>query len=210
MSETASLSGVSPLGTISESDMLLKISTTQTLKTENGRSVIKEVMVFVEYEWFGGKPTVCKEDGISVNWDSGLFGFKPDSFYSNDYKKFLVEEHGSYKISNWILSDSQINPTELNQGGLGYIAYLNRGNPPAGTKELYGARGWARMFLLPLGKIYAGDSRNTLINVQYAHNKNIFPWVKVGFSCVGASVTIDLGSGSRDSVAKAANVKYST
>lgn len=210
MSETSLSSEVLPLGVISESDMVLGISTSITLTSQGSKKVIKEVMVFVDYEWFNGKPMICKEDGISVNWDSGLFGFKPGSFHSSDYKKFLYEEYGAYKVSDWINSDYQINPTTINQGGLGYVVYLNRGNPPPNTKDLYGAKGNARFTLQPLGTIYDGNSRNTFINVEYAHNKNILPLVKIGFSCVGANVTIDLSTDSKDYVAKAIGVKYST
>lgn len=208
MSETYPLPGISPLDNIPESAMRLKISSAQTVKYENGKGVIQEVIVYIEYEWSRGKPMICKKDGISVNWEAGLFAFKQDSFHSTDYKKFLYEYYGSYKISDWIESDSQINPIELNQGGLGYIAYLNRGNPPLNFKELAGAKGWARMSLLPRYKIYDKNSKNTVINAEYVHNKS--PFTTVGFSWNGAGVTVNLSSWSKDSVAKAVNIKYST
>lgn len=207
MSESYSLFGASPLDTIPESAMRLKISSVQTIEYENGKGVIQEVVLYVQYEWFGGKPTICKKDGISVNWESGLFAFKQDSFRSIDYKKFLYYNYG-YKTSDWIESDSQVDPTELNQGGLGYIAYLNRGNPPENPKELVGAKGWARMSLLPRYKIYNKDSKTTVINAEYVHNKS--PFTAVGFSWNGAGVTVNLSSRAKDSVAKAVNIKYST
>lgn len=211
MSETSSSSEVSRLGVISESDMVLGISTSITLTSQGSKKVIKEVMVFVDYEWFNGKPMICKEDGISVNWDSGLFGFKPNSFRSNDYKKFIYEEYGFTKVSDWINSDYQTNPMMINQGGLGYVVYLNRGNPPPNTKDLYGAKGNARFTLQPLGTIYDGNSRNTFINAEYTHDKDPLPWLKIGFSVAGVGVTVDCGSSSlRDQVAKAIGVKYST
>lgn len=212
LSETLPSLGVSPLDTIPESDMLLKISQFQTVSFDNNnRQVIKSVMVYIEYEWSNVKPLICKKDGITVNWESGLFAFKQDSFRSTDYKKFLYKynKYGSYQLSDWIESDSQINPADLNQGGLGYFAYLNLGNPPMGQDiTLRGAKGWASMSLLPRYKIYAEDGKWTVINVNYVHNKN--PFKTIGFSWSGVGVTVDLSSGSQDSVAKAVNIKYST
>ena len=209
MSETFSTLGVSPQA-IPESDMLLKISQFQTVSFDvNNRQVIKSVMIYIEYEWFDGKPMICGKDGISVNWESELFIFKPDSFRSKDYKKFYYTDGYNYITSDWIESDSQVNPTELNQGGLGYVAYLNRGNPPYLAKDIiyYYVKGWASMSLLPKYKIYAEDGRYTVTNVQYVHSKNLFN--TVGFSWNGASVTVNI-SGLKDSVAKAVKLKYST
>ncbi len=201
MSETVTLPGISIQSTIPESDMVLKISQAQRCYFDgNNRQVIKEVTIFVDYEWFKGGPVINKEDGITVNWDSGLFTFKQDSFHSTDYKAY--SSNGSWRETN-----SQINPAEISQGGLGYIAYLNLGNTAMGEGiPTYGAKGFAYFTILPKSRIYSGNSYNTSINAQYTHNKNLLN--TIGFSVSGMTVTVSL-SGQYDSVGKSVTFSYS-
>lgn len=199
MTETAYPSEISTLGTIPESDMLLKISKVQVIELDKAvnKYKVKEVVVYIDYEWLNGKPIINKEDGITVNWDSGIFTFKQDSFRSSDYKQLGSE-------SGWVEFYSQTNPSALNQGGLGYTANLDASF--MGVTTITGQKGTASFSLLPKITMYSGSGKVSSINVEYVHNTDFF--CTVGFSYKGWSVSVDL-SGANDSVAKALNYTYS-
>lgn len=202
MTETVSPSGVSTYGVIPESDMLLTINGVHSLERDitTGRNKIKKMFVFVSYEWFDSKPMVTKQDGITINWDSSLFTLEKDMFTACDYVKYAYAP-----IEEWIETDMYTNPSEINQGGLEYVANLNHYNENYIT---IGSRGGAVFSLLPKKTIYSGSGQITSINVRYVHDKNPF-WGTVTFLYSGFGVTVNL-SGLQDSVAKPFNYIYST
>lgn len=198
LSETTDNKSVSTYGIILESDMLLSISKVEIVHrdTATNKFIVDSVLVYVDYEWFDGKPIINKTDGISVNWDSSLFAFKQNSFSSKDYKKIF----GS---SSWLEWMSTNNPETLNQGGLGYSAVLASSVMGHGT--ITAQKGHASFILLPKSRIYSGSQRATSINVEYVHNKDLFNTINFSYNGLGVSVSL---SGLKDSVAKSVNYYY--
>lgn len=133
-----------------------------------------------------------------MNWDSGIFTFKSNSFHASDYKQF------GNAYNDWMEWLTYDNPSALNQGGLGYTVALT--SSLAGVTSIYAQKGSAYFTLLPKQNIYYGKDKVSSINVEYVHNKNSILGT-VGFSYSGVSVVVNL-SGLKDSVATAANFRY--
>lgn len=193
----------STCGTIPTSDMRLRVGFATILGAdENGRRQIETIMVFVDYEWFEGHPSITKVDGITVNWDSDLFSMVPGSFSSADYHNY---GNGAVELT----VNEQTNPLKLDQGGLGYEVTLT---PMQGLSSyVCVVSGSASFDLVPRSPIYYDDNGNThnaSINVQYVHDKNPLPGFSLSFSYQGVGVTIDPGM-FQDSVAINRLVEYS-
>lgn len=131
-----------------------------------------------------------------MNWDSGIFTFKSNSFHATDYK--MVNSSGTR-----VEYSSQTNPATLNQGGLGYYADLC-------SLELVQSaqKGTAYFTLLPKQSIYRGDDYVASICAEYVHDKNpysIVGSISFSWSGVGVSINLDL---LKDSVTAAKNYRY--
>lgn len=189
-----------PYGTIPTSDMILDTFSiiVESDRKVNNRNVIDYIIVYVDYEWTLGHPIIHKEDAISVNWDSDLFMFEPDSFKSSDY-------YYNTNTKRWEGGPAFSDPAKLNQGGLGYFANLSKYTMP----EAYigGFKGSATFTLLPKSNIFSGNDCKTAINIEYVHNKTAalgsLSFVYSGF---GVSITTSMLT---DSVGKAPAVHYS-
>jgi len=164
---------------------------------ETGR--IYDMYVSISYTWAPLKPTICREDGIAVNWDSSVFGMQGGSFSSYDraYCRFAQD---------WITHHSQTNPNLAEQGGLGYIASLEY-REPMSHQLAYQYKGNCSFILLPRSPMYIGINEYMPLNAQYTHNKNPLPGFNVGFSYNGISVDVDL-AGLKDEMTTTTEVYY--
>lgn len=198
LTETANPSDISLLGVIPSDDMMLKITTFNSYisNPSSSKTEIYEVQVYIDYQWTDGKPFFRLTDGVSVNWDSSVFLFKPDSFQSTDY---VTVANGSH--TEWKQANSSSDPEAINQGGLGYTVWM-RNSPNIALVQ----KGTAKFILKPKSTIYYGSNRHTSINVEYVHNQNILNTVT--FSKSGMGITLNL-SGLKDSVAKSTTFNYS-
>lgn len=199
-SDTASIQGAIP-----EADMTLsitkvaKISHIPTLQL----NMVNEVYVYVDYNWTPGCPFFTWDDGITVNWDPGVFTFKANSFVANDYKDTLS--------SGWITTQTLTSPTELDQGGLGYFAGLTYSEVVLGnTVGALQHKGSASFTLLPKDSpmYLKGGESVTAINAMYLHNKNVGPFSVSFTHTSGWGISANV-AGLSDSVAKATNFYYS-
>lgn len=160
--------------------------------TEDGTAKIESVGIYVNYEWTNGRPAIAKTDTIAVNWDASLFyatGFSAES-------AAFLEEGGYVEIDSWS------NPTELTQGGLGYLAELSYG---WGAVESH--VGYANFDLKPRSPMYYGNTYNTTVNLQYIHCDDPGE-VTVGFNVGIFSVSGNI-SGSTESTAVYTDFSYS-
>lgn len=206
MTKNLDTGDVSTCGTIPEEDMTFSITTVANVNyiPSLGLDKVNMVYVYVDYVWAAGHPFFTWNDGITVNWDASVFTFQSNSFIARDYKLTL----GSG--GNWITTQTLTNPTELDQGGLGYFAGLFYNEVVMGNNV--GAmqhKGSAYFTLLPKDSpmYLKGGASVTAINAQYLHNKNP-GLLSVSFqhtSGFGISASVP---GLKDSVAKAANFYY--
>lgn len=181
-------------GTISEESLKLNISASKICKLNT--STVTRVLVAVTWEWDYNKPLVKKEDAIAVNWNSDIFYFYADSFYSVDlYKTFETQE--------WKVLNEYTAPQELNQGGLGFFTELcsNSNYVP-----MY-VGGQALFFLNPVEPMYDGKTHGTAININYVHDRSILP-MSISFAYKGLAIEIEPSRNAFDSLAKACNVEF--
>ena len=158
---------------------------------EDGTARIESVGIYAHYEWTNGRPAITKTDTIAINWDSSLFyatGFSAES-------AAYLEEGGYVEIDSWSA------PTELTQGGLGYLAELSYG---WGAVESH--VGYANFDLKPRAPMYYGDTYNTAVNLQYIHCDDPGE-VTVGFNVGVFSVSGNI-SGSTESTAIYTDFSY--
>lgn len=194
-----------PIGEIPEADMELTISKATVVVNDSKlkKTVVKEVKIFVDYVWTGGKPFIQWDGAISVNWDSSVFTVKQNSFSGADHKLSMAN-------NGWITTTTLNNPTLLNQGGLGYYAKLTYSETVMGNAvSALQHKGSTQFSLLPAHSNMYLDSPNnvTSINVEYVHNKTpIFSSVWLSYNGLGVSITLPAMN---DSVAKALNFSYS-
>lgn len=184
---------ITPYGTISSSDMTFTVTAIGFITNlSDGSKKLNAVFVSVDYLWAEGKPLICYEDAISVNWNSSLFTYDADSFTSNEY--YL--DSGS-----WVRSGRSTTPSEINQGGLGYYTTLT-----GGYDQL---KGFASFTLLPCeDNMYTSSpNRTTSINAQYVHTKTL-GILGATFGYSGNGITINAPALS-DSVAASDNFSYS-
>lgn len=181
-------------GTISENSLELKISASKICKKDT--TTITRVLVLVTWEWYDRKPAVRKEDAIAVNWNSDIFYFHADSFYSMDLYKYVEDE-------DWIIHDELSSPKELNQGGLGFFTKLYNDSAPL---NLY-VGGQAIFFLNPSEPIYDGKTHGTGINVNYVHDRSVLP-MSITFTYKSYSIAIETSREAFDSLAKSCNVEF--
>ena len=204
MTEGTSEGEATTYGAIPEEDMtfsitkIANVSYDTTLKLDK----VNEVYIYVDYEWTPGHPFFTWNDGITVNWDPGVFTFKSNSFVARDYKNTLS--------SGWITTQTLTSPTELDQGGLGYFAGLMYGESVMGvTVGALQHKGSAYFTLLPKDSpmYMKANASVTAINAMYLHNKNP-GLLSVSFTHTsgwGISASVP---GLKDSVAKATNFYY--
>ena len=191
-------------GVIPESDMTFSITKIANVSYDSTLHLdrINEMYVYVDYEWAVGHPFFTWTDGITVNWDPGVFTFKANSFAAYDYKNTLS--------SGWITTQTLTSPTELDQGGLGYVVGMAYSEVVMGnTVGALQHKGSAYFTLLPTNSpmYLKNNSSVTAINAMYLHNKNPLG-ASISFthtSGFGISVSVP---GLSDSVAKAVNVYY--
>lgn len=170
---------VSPYGAIPEYDLILEISPLYDVGDDgDGNNTYDACWMFVYFNWTSGHPTVRKVDALAVNWDPDMWTFDGEF------------EHTDYSDRNTIYS-SVTRPTERNQGGLGYYAYLdtNCSNLIGETQfTLYPAT-------TPLYPAGSGEPHfRSEVNVNYVHDKNPLPVKGVSISVSGVGVGIDFGS----------------
>lgn len=182
-----------PYGTISSSDMTFTVTAVGLVTNlSDGRQKLDAVLLSVDYLWAEGKPLICYEDAISVNWDSSLFAYDADSFSAFEYYR----DSGS-----WVYIGKNSTPTEINQGGLGYYTNLT-----AGHTQL---KGYSTFTLLPSedNMYMTSANRVTSINAQYVHTKTLgIAGATFGYN--GNGITINAPALS-DSAAASDNFSYS-
>lgn len=195
-----------PFSTIPSSSMTLTISQIAgEAPSISGqpRPNIEFVWLFIDYNWANGKPAICREDAITVNWNSSEFVFEADSFYCTDY--------ATYAANGTNESHSYADPAFLQQGGLGYYADLGYFSYLAQMNVLTYS-GSASLRLLPKTTIYSGTGHTTQFNVDYTHDKRLITQpltFQVGYKGASAGVSVTPVSNT-DSVGKAVNMTYST
>ncbi len=181
-------------GTISEDSLELNISATTICKQNT--STITRVLLTVTWEWGLSKPLIKKDDAISVNWNSDVFYFHANVFYSVDLYK-------TYEAEEWKILNEYTAPQELNQGGLGFLTKLSDwGN----YTPMY-VGGQAIFFLNPTEPMYEGNTHGTGINVNYVHNRSILP-MSINFVYKGFGIEIEPSRNAFDSIAKACNIEF--
>ena len=195
---------IATYGTINENHMTLTVSKVEAHSPPlpGSPSRLDSVAVFVDYIWVDGRPLIKHEDAITVNWDSSVFLFVPDSF--NSYDRIEVRSDQIIDYSQDF--NVQANPAHLSQGGLGYYANLmfTLGN----DLDDYLVRSGSASFMLePRSTIYVGSDLSTSIAVEYTHDKNpVGLGVTLEYHGFGVTVSAAL---LQDSVAKAMTVTYS-
>ncbi len=181
-------------GTISENSLKL-IITSSTICKLNTNSITR-VLVSMTWEWEQGKPFIKNEDAIAVNWNSDIFCFYADSFWSMDLYKTL-------EVQEWKVLNEYTSPQELNQGGLGFLTELCSTSDQVG---LY-VGGQALFFLNPTEPMYVGKTHCTTININYVHDRSILP-MSITFAYKGLAIEIEPSRNAYDSLAKACNVEF--
>lgn len=136
---------------------------------------LTQLECIADFAWKGTRPNYRKVDSLAVNWDSSLFAYKSGSFSAQDVY-WLNNTKCVYKYHS--------TPSVINQGGLGWYAYL------FGTNDLRPAPcGVADWKLYPKRNMYKGNSTVTNVALQYVHNYSIFQ-ASLGFSLSGPSIGI--------------------
>ncbi len=156
--------------------------------TSDGIAKIESVGIYINYEWANGRPSIKKTDTIAINWDASLFyatGFSAES-------GAFLEKGGYVELDSWN------RPTELTQGGLGYLAKLHYGWGAVESRV-----GYAHFNLKTRAPMYYagtyGETHNTTVNLQYVHCDDPGE-VTVGFNVGVFSVSGNI-SGNTESTA---------
>lgn len=183
---------VQPYGMISESSLALDIEAIEICLKNT--SIVSKVLIAISWDWAGVKPFQRWQDAMTVNWDSNLFVFSEDSFYSVDSGK--VEEE-----DEWIAEFEYTRPSYREQGGLGFYSNLS-----AFYQRIAGA---ATFLLIPRISMVSGTSKITEINVNYVHDRSFLFPLNISFNTSGLQVCFDINRNSYDEAADTANYRYS-
>ncbi len=163
---------------LSEYGSISNLSYTIALATicKKDSKVISSVAVVLTWEWKENKPAYRGKDFISVNWDTNVFCYEPDSFGSSDYYKTKATD-------DWSVSNEYNAPQKLAQGGLGFKTDLKM------LKKYVG--GGAAFVLSPATKILKNGSNKTTIQTEYVHTKSLITGIDFSISGVGVGITWD-------------------
>lgn len=182
--------GIQLQGMISQNSLKLEITAAAICRKNT--NIITGVLVVITGEWSTGKPFYRRDDAVTVNWDPSLFTFIEDSFYAQECGRGDTDDE-------WICENEYTRPAEYVQGGLGYYTKLS------GT---YFTAGFSSMFIIePRISMIAGESKNTAINVNYVHDRSLWP-LTIGFSVNGYSVGFEITGDGFDKAADTCNFRY--
>lgn len=180
-----------PRGAISEASLVLEIDAIEICKKDT--DIINSVLVAISWDWAGTKPFQRWQDALTVNWDSNLFSFSEDSFYSVDSGKNNEDDE-------WIAEFEYTRASYHEQGGLGFYSKQS-----AKYERTAGA---AVFFLLPRVPMVSGSSQVTEINVNYVHDRSFLFPLNINFNTAGFQVCFDINRNSYDEAADSVNFRY--
>lgn len=195
----------SVLGTIPTTDMVFRVEGMQAEKPAlpGSPSILTDVLITIEYNWYLAHPMVQKEDAIAVNWDSSLFILADNTFHSADYRYLPMS-------SVTMTLNEHSNPADIIQGGLGY--YANLYNIPTNPTMPIVFSGNASFLLKARTTLYSSNTypsnvKYTQIGAKYTHDKNPVG-LGLSFSYDGFGISVSPGP-LQDTVGGSCQIKYS-